>query len=82
MLRKDKLVPLVDSANLKNLEHSIIDVLNLDEDEGDLAALLYQCKEVCAADLGDSGGLFVRPDRIMAYRFLHDAILRSFDVKT
>lgn len=75
----DRLVLLGMSDSWRNVKHPLIDVRVVDEHDGDLMDSEGAWKR-CFSDFEDSGAVLVRPDTIIAYRFLDDSILREADL--
>ena len=74
----DRFVLLGMSDNWRNVKHPLVEVRVVDEHNGDLMDSEGAWKRRCS-DFEDSGAVLVRPDTIIAYRFLDDRILQEAD---
>lgn len=80
---KDTLLLITMSPRWKHLEHPLIKVKILQSHGGYLLDDEGRLKELWQREgLSDTAALLVRPDNIIAYRFLDDDILTTFDYQS
>ena len=74
LVPKDRLLLIAMSTPWKSLIHALLQTVVVDGSDGGFKSQDRRWKDICA-DVTDSGALIVRPDNIIAYRFIDDAIL-------